>query len=258
MRSPVAEERVPSPLRDVALALLFFTRLPLPRQDFSGMTLAGALWAAPLAGLAVGAICGAVLSLAGWMGLPPGPSAALALAAGLLASGALHEDGLSDTADGFGGGVSREDKLEIMRDSRIGTYGACALTCSLLLRFTALSALTDGWSAFLAPLAAHAASRALLPAFMNLLPPARSDGLAAGAGAITGNVAAVALALGGVALLALGPLAALIAVACLAVVFVAFWSLCLRQIGGHTGDTAGALQQLCEIAVLLVASAALS
>jgi adenosylcobinamide-GDP ribazoletransferase len=247
-----------STLREVALALVFFTRFPLPRIDFNGLTLAGSLWAAPIAGLVVGIICGTTFALAAWLGLATGPSAALALAAGLLVTGALHEDGLSDTADGFGGGTSRERKLEIMRDSRIGAYGACALVMSLLLRWTALAAIVDPWNAMLALVAAHCASRGPLAAFMSLLPSARVNGLAAEAGRVSINAAIAGLILGGLALLVMGPLAALIAVACIALVFIAFRSLCLRAIGGHTGDTVGALQQLCEITVLLVASATLT
>ena len=245
-------------LGEIALALVFFPRLPLPRMDFTGLTLAGALWAGPVAGLAVGLITGAVFASAMWLGLASGPCAALALAAGLLVTGALHEDGLSDTADGFGGGKSRERKLEIMRDSRIGAYGACAIAMSLILRWSELAEIADPWNAFLALVAAHAASRGPLAAFMSLLPAARADGLAAEAGRVSANTAIAGLVLGTFSLVAIGPLAALIALACLAVVFVAFWSLCLREIGGHTGDTVGALQQLCEIAVLLVASAALT
>ncbi|MBN8881520.1 MAG: adenosylcobinamide-GDP ribazoletransferase, partial [Salana multivorans] len=101
---------------------------------------------------------------------------ALALAAGMAATGCLHEDGLSDVADGFGGGKTREHKLEIMRDSRIGTYGTAALGLSLLLRWSALAGLAGPVEVLAALIAAHCASRALLGAFMHLLPRARADG----------------------------------------------------------------------------------
>ena len=187
----------------------------------------------------------------------------------MLATGCLHEDGLSDTADGFGGGGSRERILEIMRDSRIGAFGACALMLSILLRWSALVALASGAGAangsgaahsapaavFAALLAAHGGSRALLPAFLHLLPPARADGLSAGAGGVGRPVAGAALALGFLSLLALGLSAALMAAAALAAAFFLFRALCLKKIGGQTGDTAGALQQIAEILILLVACA---
>ncbi|MBN9251997.1 MAG: adenosylcobinamide-GDP ribazoletransferase [Mesorhizobium sp.] len=124
---------------DAALCLVFFTRLPLPVFDFRDRTLAQAIWAAPLAGLVVAAIAAVVFAVATGLGLSANSAAALTLAAAMLVTGCLHEDGLSDVVDGFGGGKSREKKLEIMRDSRIGAYGASALALSILIRWTALS-----------------------------------------------------------------------------------------------------------------------
>ncbi len=246
--------RIPS---DIALCLVFFTRLPLPTLDLRDRRLADAIWAAPAAGLAV-AILGALAHVAARLGLAAGPAAALALAVMVLATGALHEDGLSDVADGFGGGRDRDRKLEIMRDSRIGAYGAAALALSLLIRWSALAEIHGGWSMLAALVAAHGASRGLLGAFMHALPPARSDGLSAGAGSVSRQTAIAGAALGAVALLPLGPSGLVAAAILLGILFVAFGALCRRQIGGQTGDTTGALQQLAEIAVLLVASVALS
>ncbi|RWG28009.1 adenosylcobinamide-GDP ribazoletransferase [Mesorhizobium sp.] len=245
-------------LDDIGLSLVFLTRLRLPSSDFGGRSLAEAIWAAPFAGLAIAVIGALVYAIVGALGLAAGPAAALALAATMLVTGCLHEDGLSDIADGLGGGRTREKKLEIMRDSRIGAYGAAALGISLLIRWSALSELAGPGHIFLALLAAHAASRGLFGAFMHLLPPARSDGLSADAGSVTAETAVVGAALGAVALLALGLGGAIAAVILLGLLFAAFRALCLSQIGGQTGDTIGALQQLGEIAVLLVASACLS
>ncbi|THF59672.1 adenosylcobinamide-GDP ribazoletransferase [Ollibium composti] len=245
-------------LRDIALCLVFFTRLPLPVFDFRDRKLADAIWAAPLAGLAVAMIGTLTCAIAVWLGLAAGPAAALALAAMVLATGALHEDGLSDVADGFGGGRNRERKLEIMRDSRIGAYGAAALALSLLVRWSALAEIRDGWSVLAALVAAHGASRGLLGAFMHILPPARNDGLSAGAGSVSRQTAMAGTVLGALALLPLGLDGFVTAAILLGLVFVAFAALCRRQIGGQTGDTAGALQQLAEIVVLLTASVALS
>jgi adenosylcobinamide-GDP ribazoletransferase len=245
-------------LDDIGLSLVFFTRLRLPSSDFGGRSLADAIWAAPFAGLAVAIIGALVYAIAYSLGLASGPAAALTLAATVLATGCLHEDGLSDIADGFWGGKTRDRKLEIMRDSRIGAYGAAALGLSLLIRWSALSELSGPGHIFLALLAAHAASRGLFGAFMHLLPPARSDGLSANAGFVASQTAAIGAALGAVALLALGPGGAIAALILLGLVFAGFRGLCLAQIGGQTGDTIGALQQLGEIAVLLVASVCLS
>jgi adenosylcobinamide-GDP ribazoletransferase len=243
-------------LGDIALCLVFFTRLPLPHFDTKDSVFAQAIWAAPVIGLAVALVGGVVYALAVLLGLAAGPAAALALAATMAATGCLHEDGLSDTADGFGGGKDREKKLEIMRDSRIGSYGACALAFSILLRWSAISELGSPLHVLFGLIAAYAASRALLPAFMRMLPPARTDGLSAGVGAISSDTAIAAAALGALALLALGLSGAIAAALCLGLVFFLFRSLCLSQIGGQTGDTTGALQQAGEITVLLVASAA--
>ena len=243
---------------DIALCLVFFTRLPLPVFEFRGRKLADAIWAAPLVGVAVAVAASAVHVLASAVGLSPEVAAALALGAAMLMTGCLHEDGLSDTADGFGGGRTREKKLEIMRDSRIGAYGASALILSALIRWSAIAQLGNPFWVFSGLIAAHAASRALLPAFMRLVPPARQDGLAASAGRASSETAIAGLAIGAVALLALGLSGLVAATVILAIVFFGFRALCLRQIGGQTGDTLGALQQAGEIAVLLIAAAILT
>ncbi|WP_136620208.1 MULTISPECIES: adenosylcobinamide-GDP ribazoletransferase [Mesorhizobium] len=243
---------------DIALCLVFFTRLPLPVFDFRGRSLAAAIWAAPVAGLVVGLIGAIVFATAERFGLAMGPAAALALVATLLTTGCLHEDGLSDVADGFGGGKSRGRKLEIMRDSRIGAYGAAALGLSLLIRWSALSEFVDPTQALFALLAAHAASRGVLGAFMHLLPPARIDGLSADAGTVSAETATASAVLGAIPLLLLGLGGAVFALILLGLLFAAFRALCLNQIGGQTGDTIGALQQVSEISVLLVASVALT
>lgn len=243
---------------DIVLCLVFFTRLPLPVFDFRGRSLAAAIWAAPVAGLVVGLIGAVVYATAERFGLAMGPAAALALAATLLTTGCLHEDGLSDVADGFGGGKSRGRKLEIMHDSRIGAYGASALGLSLLIRWSTLSQFADPNQALFALVAAHAASRGLLGSFMHLLHPARSDGLSAAAGTVSQEVAIAGAVLGAIPLLLLGLGGAVFALILLGLLFFAFRALCLNQIDGQTGDTVGALQQLAEIAILLVASVSLS
>lgn len=249
---------IPSPaaaLRDVGFCLGFFTRLPVPAFVHEGRSLAQAIWAAPLAGLLVGVVGAAIFFLADLSHLSPGVSAALALAAMMAVTGCLHEDGLSDTVDGFGGGRTRDHRLDIMRDSRIGSFGAAALCLSILIRWSALQDLAAPVPVMLALVAAHAASRALLPAFMRLLPPARPAGLSAGVGAVGWPVVSIALAIGVVSLAVLGLVAMLSGAVLLFAVFTSFRLLCLRRIGGQTGDTLGALQQFAETTILLVASA---
>src|SRR6202047_4701673 len=126
---------------DLKIGLLFSTRFPLSHSTpIGGADIARASWALPVVGMLIGLLGALVYGIAFRFNLPPLVGAALAVTATLAVTGCLHEDGLADTFDGFGGG-SRERKLEIMRDSRIGTYGACALTLSLLLRVGALASL---------------------------------------------------------------------------------------------------------------------
>jgi len=204
--------------------------------------------------LLVGAIGALVYWLAHRIGLPPLPCAALSVAATMLVTGCLHEDGLADTIDGFGGGGSREQKLEIMRDSRTGAYGVCALVLAIILRVSALASLATPALAVPALLAAHAAARGVLPAFMFFVPPARSSGLSAAAGQPRRENAGVAAAIGIVILaLCLGPWLALGALLVLAIAAAVLGWLSLTQIEGQTGDVLGAVEQTSEIMILLVA-----
>ena len=243
-------------VRDLRIGLLFATRLPLPHPGpIGGADIARASWSLPVVGMLIGLLGALVYWIAFRFNLPPLVGAALAVTATLAVTGCLHEDGLADTFDGFGGS-GRERKLEIMRDSRIGTYGACALIMSLLLRVGALASLAGPRRVALALIAAHAGARALLPLFLRLVPPARSDGLAADAGRPPPSSVLIAAVLGFVLLLwSLGTARSLVALLLLLVVLGVMRRLCLRQIGGQTGDAAGALEQINEIVVLLTAVA---
>ena len=242
---------------DVVSSLRFFTRLPLPTRETAPPDWAQIAWSAPLAGAIVGAIGGLALVVADELSLPPFLAAALATGALVLTTGALHEDGLADIADGFGGGSTREAKLAIMRDSRIGTFGAVALVLSLLLRVGALASLQRhslGF-AFAGLVLANAAARAGALAPLAWLAPARSDGAGASAGRLdSAHLLAAALSVVAVAfvtgLSSLGVVRALFA--CVLAAGSA-WGLCAlarRQIGGQTGDVAGASAQLSEVASL--------
>ncbi|MCK1389325.1 adenosylcobinamide-GDP ribazoletransferase [Bradyrhizobium sp. 1] len=244
-------------IADLRMAASFVTILPVASSKPAGDgAVARATWALPVAGLLVGLAGALIYKIAIRFGLTPNLAALLALATTALITGALHEDGLADTADGLGGGRTRDRKLEIMRDSRIGTYGVCALILSFGLRWSALAAIANPWAVTLALCAAHAAARAGVPAFMSLVPPARPDGLSASAGAPPGRSVAVAFGLGTLALaLALGPGKALVGLILLSLAGLLLARLAIRQIGGQTGDILGALEQTGEILILLVAAA---
>ncbi|MBT6118983.1 MAG: adenosylcobinamide-GDP ribazoletransferase [Rhodospirillaceae bacterium] len=245
----------PGPVGALAHAAAFLTRLPVPAGLAHG-PLAPAMAAFPVVGAALGLAAGLVYGLASWLGLGPWPASLLAVATPILLTGALHEDGLADTADGLGGGHTAERRLEIMRDSRTGAFGVLALILSVALRAGALAAIAPGGAAIGVLIAAGAWSRALLPAVPRILPAARDNGLGAGAGKPDDRTTAIALGLGAAALLfGLGFGGSLIA---LAVSAAATWLLlgaARRTVGGHTGDIMGAAQQIAEMAVLLTAAA---
>lgn len=244
--------------RDIRIAILICTRLPLgPPGEIGSLDLVRASWALPVAGALVGAAGAWAFWFASELALPATIAAALALLTMLLVTGGLHEDGLADTADGFGGGWNRDRKLQIMHDSRLGLYGACALVMSLLLRWAALAALAKPGPAAAALIGAHVAARAALPPFMHVIPPAAGAvGMSAGAGRPAWRSAAVAAFIGMLALtLAMGGQGMVVCLGLNTVAgFVVAW-LCLRQIGGQTGDVLGALEQVIETVILLIAVA---
>jgi adenosylcobinamide-GDP ribazoletransferase len=243
-------------ITDLAVAIMFYTRLPLrPAAPVDGPAVARASWCAPLVGALIGALAGLAYWAAWRLNLPPFVCAALAVGAGMLLTGGLHEDGLADTADGVGG-ATRERALDIMRDGRIGAFGTCALVICLTLRIGALADLPRAALVAWALVGAHAAGRAALPAFMRLVPPARADGLSATAGAPSRERAAVAAATGFVLLwIALGLRNALIALLLVLVAAVVMAWLARRKFGGQTGDVLGAVEQVSETLVLLVTAA---
>lgn len=260
--SPQGGTALAKALAALAKALRFFTRLPLPaRAGTAAFDFDAAAVASPAAGLAVGACAALALAAALGLGLPALPAATLSVAVALAVTGALHLDGLADVADGFGGGATRERKLEIMRDSRLGAYGGAALALALIGRVALVAALAErlgplGASLALVAAAAPARPFAFLPAL--LLEPARRDGL--GHGARPGApyvLAGVALGALGATLLA-GPLAGLTAIAAGTCAAAGVAWLARRQIGGYTGDVCGAAAELAELAALvaLVAMAA--
>ncbi|MBT5943311.1 MAG: adenosylcobinamide-GDP ribazoletransferase [Rhodospirillaceae bacterium] len=256
------------------LAVAFLTRLPvehmpdedgqLPDPDETPPTLASAMWLFPLVGFAIGGAGALTLGILVWVGVPAPVAATLTIGGMIWLTGALHEDGLSDIADGFGGGGDRDRKLEIMRDSRLGAYGAVTLAVVVITKIAALATIAahDVGAAAGALIAATVWSRALIAPTMRWLEPARDDGLGADAGKPTegdswkGLGLAVLLVLlvlitpagfGVITVLVAGGLGAF-----------AVGLLSFRQIGGYTGDVLGAGQAVAETAALVAASAVIS
>jgi len=244
---------------DILAAFGVLTRIPLPMDHaLAARRAARAVWAYPL----VGAILGGAAAMAGdvvlWLGVPGGIAAALALAVLVLATGALHEDGLADCADGLGGGNTPVRRLEIMHDSHIGAYGATALALVILARWSGIDALIGADRLFWPMVATGAISRLPMVLAMFMLDPARDDGLSAAIG--MPDPAAV-LGAFGVALVV-----GIVSVGWAAIVML-IWS-CLAAaallmaarslIGGHTGDILGGSQQLAELAALASAAVLLS
>jgi adenosylcobinamide-GDP ribazoletransferase len=242
---------------DIVRSVGFLSRIPMPGGFFAGHdgSLGRAVRAFPVAGVLIAVPPAALFAtlLAG--GAEPLLSALLALALQTFLTGALHEDGLSDTADGVGGGRDRETVLRIMKDSRVGSYGAVALVLSFAIRAAALAALAEVVTptvAALAMLGVAGLSRAAMVWHWSQLAPARSDGVAASAGMPEGTATAIALASGGMIALflmlpAMSFLATLFAMALSAGTAFIFTRFISARIGGHTGDTIGATQQLTEI-----------
>ena len=249
-----------SPVQCVLSSVQFLSRLPIPdslanhdKPDFENNS-----WSFPLAGIVICLPALAIMITAFLLGLNAEIIAVLTIATQALATGALHEDGLADIADGFGGGATRERKLEIMKDSNVGAFGAVALVLSFLMRFVLLTSLLD-FSIFIAIagfIAAQTVTRAVQVWFWQSLPAAREDGLSSAFGTPSQQSAQTALLIGGSSFLL--PLIAgtsiyslAISIALIILLLVGFRKLCIDQIGGQTGDAIGAVQVLAEIAFLI-------
>ncbi|MEM7643652.1 MAG: adenosylcobinamide-GDP ribazoletransferase [Pseudomonadota bacterium] len=236
---------------DLVSAAMLLTRLPV--RGTPTPEAARAAWAWPLVGAGVGLAAGAVGTIALAVGLAPGLAAALALATSIAVTGALHEDGLADLADGFWGGFDKDRRLAIMRDSRIGTYGVIALFLGLAARWAALWMLFEmsPETAAAAILVAATASRAVMPGVMWALPHARNDGLSAQVGHVRKETAFVAFGLAALVTIIFAGWGGIMALVWALVIASLLARIALMKIGGQTGDILGATQQLAEIAILL-------
>ncbi|MDO6591715.1 adenosylcobinamide-GDP ribazoletransferase [Loktanella sp. D2R18] len=235
---------------DFPAAMGLLTRLPVPVSQTRAVARgAAAAWAYPLAGALIGIILAATVSAFTWIGLPIGIVAALVIGVNIIITGAMHEDGLADSADGLWGGWDRARRLEIMKDSHIGTYGVLALALSLLIRWLGLSALIalDIYWAGLVAIAVL--SRGGMVVLMAAMKNARDTGLSKSVGRPTAATAWVTIAIAVLIAALLGQFA-MIVVAPFAV--LACGLIARTKIGGQTGDILGATQQITEMTLLLV------
>jgi len=244
-------------LAELGTALAFFSRIRVPAA-FTGEPLTRAVAMVPLAGVLIALPAGLVMLLADLLGAAPLVAAVLAVITAIVVTGALHEDGLADCADGFWGGAEPVRRLEIMRDSRIGSYGVLALVGAVLLKVAILeSALAAGsGTALLMLLAAASAGRAVALYPWVGLPPARRDGLAVGIGRPTIPTfrRAILIAVLATAVLVAwwAPVGFMLASVAAAAASKACATLAEHKVGGHTGDVIGATVVVSELTYLLV------
>jgi adenosylcobinamide-GDP ribazoletransferase len=239
------------------IALQFFTRLPIPRWvGFEPDWLQHASRYFPLVGVVVAAISGAVYLVASSL-LPAPVAVLLAVAAGIYLTGAFHEDGFADMCDGFGGGMTRERVLEIMKDSRIGAYGAIGIVCLLAIKCAALASLPPATVAATLFIA-HPLSRLSAVSLIWLMDYARDEGKSKPmAQEMSTSEFVIAATCGLLPAIVCGALGifywATLAFAVVAAAAAAFWlgRKCQHRLQGYTGDCLGAVQQLAEVAVYL-------
>lgn len=234
---------------DLPAALGLLTRLPIRVSGEKAMSRgAASAWAYPLVGVIVGIMLAVIASLLLDFGIPVSMAAGLVLAASVVVSGAMHEDGLADTADGLWGGWDKARRLEIMKDSHIGVYGVCAIVLALLLRYLAISMVLSMGSHWVVFVAVGAVSRTNMVVLMALLPNARDSGLSQSVGRPSDKTVWIAVAIGAGVAYACG-YPGMILVAAVAGAICAL--IARAKIGGQTGDILGATQQVTTIALLM-------
>ena len=243
---------------DIACGAGLLTRLPLGwlRVSGEGWSLARSVWCWPLVGALVGILSASVFLLLSAWSVPPLVAAAWSVGLQVLLTGGLHEDGLADMADGCGGGHTPEKRLTIMRDSRIGSYGALALGISLIVRVTTLAAL-HSLMVVPAMAATGALSRAVLPLLTFLTKPARDNGLAKQLSTLTRDQLLGALFSGFCVTVICLPaqlgLQTILAALC---TMLGVRAVARKLLGGYTGDVLGATASFAECVLLTVLASA--
>lgn len=242
----------PGWVKDFLVCLVFLTRLPIRLNfDFSMASLKSASRCFPLVGLITGGVAGGIFLAGSLLGLPLLLVAFFSLTAQILLTGALHEDAIGDVADGFGGGATRDKKMAIMRDSRVGTYAVVALILLIGTKASALASFTNPYVAFNVIICAAVISRTMMVWAMYLLPSARKDGLGASAGKPTlmSSIWAMILACL-ISIILLNPYIGSIALLAAIAGTLLMSLIAYRQIGGQTGDVLGSVQQISEAFIL--------
>jgi adenosylcobinamide-GDP ribazoletransferase len=240
---------------DILMSLRFFSRLPTGDRPFTAPNLDRMALSLPFASLIIGLLPALLMLLCVWLGMPSYFAAALGVAGMIVATGAMADDALADAADGLFGGATIERRLEIMKDSRHGTYGVAALALLLIFRVTAAGSVIAPLEAAALLLTAPLIARSGALWLTISLPAARSGGAAAGAGKVTPRNFVIGAAIAVIvsfasAGFAVGLAGLLAAYGICAIVTLGWVVLCRRLIGGQTGDLIGALQALLEIAAL--------
>ena len=238
-----------SVLSDFWRAMALLSRVPLPPVgDFRAALIARSVWSWPLVGLGLAGLALLPAMLVDFLTGNPLVYAIFAIAAMVLLSGAMHEDGIADCADGFGGGMDRDRKLEIMRDSTVGTYAVVMLILTLGLRLVLITAAADIGQAGILFLIMAVISRAAMPVVMRILPPARDNGLGKEAGRPGWLPVLVGFAIASAIVLVLGGISAMFAVIVGVMIAILIVAMVARsQIGGQTGDVLGATQICAEL-----------
>jgi adenosylcobinamide-GDP ribazoletransferase len=238
-------QNIPLPILDTGRALALLTRLPVPHLPNHDRTWAMSAWAWPWVGVVIGLAQSCVLAL----GLPAVVAAGLVLALGVILTGALHEDGLADCADGFWGGMDPTRRMEIMKDSRIGSYGVLATVLIVGLNWAALVVLSDIGLVVAGLVTAAAISRFWMGVVM-LMRTARDTGLSLSTGQPTGRIVLIAGA-GALAVSVVFGTLSLAVIVLPALVALGAAAIARAKIGGQTGDVLGATQQLTYTATLI-------
>ena len=256
-----ASDKIPerlNPLKDIYTSVVFLTRLPAPDWPTAvNRKLATCMWSFPIVGVLIGTLGGITYAVCEYLGLPIYVAGIFAVAAIILMTGGLHEDGLADFADGIWGGINKNKRLTIMTDSRIGTYGAIALIISVCGRAFSIGTILEPLLVLGALVASSALSRAVIPVIMAFDIPAKTTGLAVDAGKPDPIIWFSAIIIGVFIHLIAAPGGWFVSLVAAALgTAICGWYIC-RRVGGYTGDTLGAVQQVTELLVLALISGAI-
>lgn len=245
-------------MNTLIIALQFLTRLPLPKAQYDPAAVKTSIYWYGAVGLIIGAVLLLTNGLLQWLApaLDASIHSALILCLWVLITGALHLDGLADSADAWLGGQTPERTLEIMKDPRSGPAGVTSIVLLLLLKFACLQALIEHSALLL--LLAPALSRSLMPVLFLHTPYVRENGLAtAFASGLSAKLSYGVMAGVGALWCVLLGFSALFALLVIGIVFIGLRAMMLDRIGGTTGDTAGAAVEILEAVSLLAITVAL-